>query len=309
MEKIKAGAYPVVVSLKELGNGYKNSQAEYTENKGIEIIIINNGKLLVYTDKKNVTLKAGEGLIINSGIGHKIRSINGERCVFYSLYFEPSFLYDDYLYEKYGQILGEGEKFSLIGLKDDNLRDEALLDCFNRVISANLIKKPGYEIVTKALLLKAWASFYESLCKEENSSENFKGRKALSQDRKRVIAGSDYIKEHFAEIVTLSDIAKYLHVSESECCRCFKREILRSPIEYLMEYRIFEAVRIIYKMPGSFDSVRELGIKTGFNSPSYFNRIFKKYTGFTPLEIKKMIISDINAFEKIYDMISEEVNI
>ena len=56
-----------------------------------------------------------------------------------------------------------------------------------------------------------------------------------------------YIQENFAEKITLEDIADSAAVSTRECLRCFKTSIHQSPMEYLIEYRIRAAKKLLEK--------------------------------------------------------------
>lgn len=61
-----------------------------------------------------------------------------------------------------------------------------------------------------------------------------------------------------------------------------------TPFEFLMRYRIFEAARRIQQASDSDRmSFSDLAYTTGFNTPSYFNKIFRKYMNCTPSEYRR----------------------
>jgi AraC-like DNA-binding protein len=65
-------------------------------------------------------------------------------------------------------------------------------------------------------------------------------------------------------------------------------------MDLLNNYRIEEAKEMLLK-PGKNDrSILEIAFEVGFNSKEVFNRCFKKYTGMTPSEFKKMNKGTIN---------------
>ena len=91
------------------------------------------------------------------------------------------------------------------------------------------------------------------------------------------------------EPLTLDKIADSILVSKSECCRCFKRAIGLTPIEYLMKYRIMEsAVRMKQK---ESESISEIAGTVGFNNTSYYSKVFKKMMGCTPSEYRQSLLS------------------
>lgn len=64
----------------------------------------------------------------------------------------------------------------------------------------------------------------------------------------------------------------------------FKKAIGMSPIEYLNEYRIRQAVRLL---KDSSLPVTEICLDCGYNNMGNFLREFRKYTGTTPLQYRK----------------------
>ena len=98
-----------------------------------------------------------------------------------------------------------------------------------------------------------------------------------------------YIEEHYSENITLDDLAASIHLSKSECCRCFKRTLQLTPFEYLMKYRIFRAASILQMNVPAPRSMSALAFSVGFNNASYFNKVFKQYLHCTPSEYKRKI--------------------
>jgi two-component system response regulator YesN len=55
-------------------------------------------------------------------------------------------------------------------------------------------------------------------------------------------------------------------------------------IDYLTERRMAEARRLL---ADTTESVTTIASRTGFGSPSYFQRVFKRREGLTPLEYRE----------------------
>ena len=92
-----------------------------------------------------------------------------------------------------------------------------------------------------------------------------------------------YITEHFSEDVTVSDIAAKFAVSRSKLERDFRDGIGEAPKAFLESCRLGEAKNLLIKtdLP-----ISEIAIKSGFSSPNYFFRFFKKHTGISPLRYR-----------------------
>ena len=94
----------------------------------------------------------------------------------------------------------------------------------------------------------------------------------------------DFAEQNFAENITLEQIAGAADIGERECLRCFNRTIRLSPMQYLLKYRIMQGAEMCLLHPA--DSVSDIAIRCGFDSPSYFTKIFKRFTGCTPREYR-----------------------
>lgn len=92
-----------------------------------------------------------------------------------------------------------------------------------------------------------------------------------------------YINDHFSDPLSLTEIAKVVHVAPSHLGRCFKKQTGLSVINYLLLLRIDTAKHMLCTTSYSVEMISEA---TGFNSPKYFNRVFKKYTGKSPSEFR-----------------------
>jgi AraC-like DNA-binding protein len=73
------------------------------------------------------------------------------------------------------------------------------------------------------------------------------------------------------------------HLSKAAFCRYFKKMTRLTFIEFLNQFRI-EQAKILLK---SDKNVTETCYECGFESLSYFNRIFKKVVGQNPMQFKK----------------------
>lgn len=77
----------------------------------------------------------------------------------------------------------------------------------------------------------------------------------------------------------MSDIAASAAISTRECTRCFKNTIHRTPFEYLLDYRIDMAEKLL---KNTDEPVLDIALKCGFTNSAYFGKIFKKQRKTTP---------------------------
>ncbi len=92
-----------------------------------------------------------------------------------------------------------------------------------------------------------------------------------------------YIQEHYADDITLDDLAQSAGVSKSECLRCFKLSMQDTPYHYLLEYRLQVAADLL---TNSTLSIGEVTQAVGFQSQSHFGKLFKTRIGFSPRDYR-----------------------
>ena len=84
--------------------------------------------------------------------------------------------------------------------------------------------------------------------------------------------------------ISIAEIAAQVEFSESHFMRYFKENMGTSFVDYLREYRLDMAARLLLVSDASIISIAE---EVGFDNLSYFNRAFKKKYGITPSQYRK----------------------
>jgi two-component system, response regulator YesN len=92
-----------------------------------------------------------------------------------------------------------------------------------------------------------------------------------------------YIAKNFSRNITLEDVAKEVHLNPSYFSSFFKQSTGSSFKEYLNMIRIEESKRLL---ANTDYSVIDIAVATGFDTQSYFSKVFKKYTGLTPRQYR-----------------------
>jgi len=89
-----------------------------------------------------------------------------------------------------------------------------------------------------------------------------------------------YTLEHYAENITLNKIAEIAHITPHAFCKYFKKHTRKTYNTFLNEIRISEACKKIIN--SNHDGISTIAYSTGFNSPTNFNRVFRKTIGMSP---------------------------
>lgn len=84
----------------------------------------------------------------------------------------------------------------------------------------------------------------------------------------------------------VADYAKLLHITPNHLNKTVKQATGKSPTKWIDETLVTEAKILLYQ---TGLSIGEVSDEIGMRDASYFSRLFKKYTGVTPLQYRQMI--------------------
>jgi YesN/AraC family two-component response regulator len=113
--------------------------------------------------------------------------------------------------------------------------------------------------------------------KSSSAQSNAKHNEYISEITK-------YIRENYAEDITLAGLSRKFGISESALSRKFKQEVGIGLWEFITQVRIFNAETVLMQKDISITEAARL---CGFSDSNYFATVFKKAKGITPLKYKK----------------------
>ena len=93
----------------------------------------------------------------------------------------------------------------------------------------------------------------------------------------------EHIESHYAAPLTINELAGQFGFSRRHLLRRFKEATGNTPIEYLQRVRIEAAKRLLEQSP---KNVGEIVSATGYADAKTFRLLFKKYTGFSPMNYR-----------------------
>ena len=94
---------------------------------------------------------------------------------------------------------------------------------------------------------------------------------------------AEYVQQHYTEELTLEELAQIFHVNSSYLSTLFAKKTGMNFSYYRNTLRIQRARELLAH---SEKSVSEIAMETGYNSISYFNRVFKEIVGITPIQYR-----------------------
>jgi AraC-like DNA-binding protein len=89
----------------------------------------------------------------------------------------------------------------------------------------------------------------------------------------------DYIRQHFADAISIQDLATACNLSISALERRFRKHLNKTPHQYLTEVRLENAQGLLQHTQ---KSIGIIALETGFTDHSHFTRVYKKQFGSPP---------------------------
>ncbi|WP_059172324.1 helix-turn-helix domain-containing protein [Bacillus sp. FJAT-27445] len=106
----------------------------------------------------------------------------------------------------------------------------------------------------------------------------------LARYSDQIVSALRIIHQEYSEKLTLNYLASKIHINSAYLSRKFHEEVGIGFSEYLNEYRLREAQKMLIEYPDL--SISTISEKCGFNSQHYFSQIFRKATGQSPRDYR-----------------------
>ena len=108
--------------------------------------------------------------------------------------------------------------------------------------------------------------------------------KALGTDMIDVVErATHYFNENYNQPINVEKYAEEHNFTPSWFIQNFKQVTKVTPMQYIMSLRINNAMNML---DTTKYNVTQIAMAVGYDNSHYFSRLFKKYTGMTPLEYR-----------------------
>ncbi len=248
----------------------------------LELILIYRGEACITAGQHNYLLKAGEGIFINSNVLHSGTGTGSDQCILHSFVFHPSLLtgsMDNIFMQKYILPLATCADLPSYPLKTDTAWQVQVLKSIENAYEITRVEDYGFEFRVRNLLTDACMKIASN-----NRHLLFDQTAERKPEADRIKVMLNYIHQHYPDTLELRHIAECANVSTRECLRSFHELLGISPMQYLIKYRISTSAELLVD---TNLSITEICTRCGFPSPSYYSKMFKRYTGATPSEYRK----------------------
>ena len=223
-----------------------------------------NGRLIY--QGKTYALTPGSVMLIDTQIPHEYHALE-DGWTFKYIHFQGgmSERYYNYIYSRMGAVYQISQDMVL--MVEDQLdtilkETEKNVDIDYAVVSSHI-----YSILTQFL---------------SNNNQNFNSEKTSN----RLELALSYIIGNYNRKITTDEIAAAAYLSRSYLSELFKKTYGIGPHEYLIMYRLSQAME---RLTNTNCSVAEIAEQTGFRDLFTFSRVFKQKLGITPTTYRNQI--------------------
>jgi len=177
------------------------------------------------------------------------------------------------------------ERWRTAGLSPDRIRKEAC-----RAISALFDHEHELSLLLEEIEELKQAETLEHLGQLLNgqirSRAKERGTLPARGNRQLIDKAIDFIAANYTHELTLQQAADHVHMSKNYFCLLFKKFTGQNFIDYVIRLRIGKAKELLASPELKIYEVAE---RSGFGDVKYFSKLFKKTTGFSPMEYRDRI--------------------
>lgn len=270
--------FPYIANLCDL-HVYPECTFPWHWHNEVEFFYMRRGCLEYHLPSGSYFFQEGEGGFINANILHMTRCQEQDPCIQEEHIFLPQFIggqSQSVLMRKYINPIIENPDFDLFRLDPSRQNHKALIDLLEESYQIYFAGYDGYELDILEKMTQLWKAFY-LLTREQQQT------KKASSHSDRIKTMMEFIAVHYHEKLTLKQIADSSFISVRECCRCFNETLGQSPFTYLMDYRLRKACDLLAH---TRLTITEIGNACGFDSSSYFGKVFREKFGYSPREYR-----------------------
>lgn len=138
----------------------------------------------------------------------------------------------------------------------------------NEVTVSNELKRVGTLFTLFSLLIETNnTTFNSEYTRYDYSSETY------------IEHALQFIQFNYNRDILIKDIADYIGINRSYLFNIFKNKLQMSPKEYLINFRMEKAKKLLCK---TSHSIKEISEKVGYNDPMTFSKMFRRIVGYSP---------------------------
>jgi AraC-like DNA-binding protein len=261
-----------------------NGRSRMNQHDFLEIDYLASGKLVWQVRDRFVTQQKGDLFLVSSWLYHRIYEFSSPPAKLIELAFVPEVIRSDCAHgddaEYLMPFLEQDSKFQHIIAADTGIPAEVINlvhKLEQRLPATSDLDQLNVKCNLKLILLLLAEHYTNSM----GSAKAIETRRRAAQRLRPVF---ELLEKHYAEPIHLADAASAMGMSRSRFTHFFKQMTGQTYVNYLNHFRVAHAQRLL-SVAGA--SIAEVSPSVGFCDQSYFGRVFRLFTGFTPKQYQR----------------------
>lgn len=245
----------------------------------IELLYVERGRLEYFTPKGSVLLQEHSAIFVNTGVLHSTRWSSSEESNIQRVhFFSPEFIgggTNNAIYDHLVAPLVWRKDIDVIPIHKEEESNRELLEMIRESYLLDN-KDKSFDLQIRATLSEIWLKLLSI-----SESIPVKDEDWMGSEVKQLLG---FVYDHFAEPITIDDLAAAGLTSRRQVFRIFQNTLHTTPMEYIEKYRVQYACKLLMETDLS---ITEIAMRCGMNSISYFGKRFRNIQGQTPSEFRK----------------------
>lgn len=283
MEKITYFAETDGISLERMiRQGKFDMHVKHFHNE-YEIFYLIEGERHFFFDNRIYVIKSGTLILVNENVIHMTRAINDEetghdRIILYVGKTKMQEL--DAKFSNLNLVKFFREYYGVFYLTPEQQQD--FMQFYKNLQQEFDSRKRNYKAMLEMEIIRYFIRFMREKTPHAAEDMNPAGKSKYQT----VYAMADYISENYKKPLSLDALASRFYLSKYYLCRIFKEITGYGINEYINIHRIQKAKRLLEETDMN---ISEIAHSLGYESLTYFEKVFKTYMTISPLKYRKTL--------------------
>ncbi len=273
---------PFMITVRDLHN-YRENKISWQWHPEVELFYMLEGRMEYRTARGIYVFEKGDAGFVNSELLHFTGCNEEDTCKQKAFIFMPHFIGGipgSAIDKKYVSPVTDEKRIDILKFPAGSQFAKDIIAMMQDIETVFTERDFAYEIKTREKLAYLWLELMNVVRVAPKKPE------IHCADEQRIKQMLGLIKENYGGKIEVKDIAEAGEISESECTRCFNRQLGQAPYEYLLDYRIEMACDMLSDFK---DSLKDVASACGFGNYGNFLKAFKEKTGMTPGEYRAKV--------------------
>ena len=250
-----------------------------------ELIYVDHGTTLISAGERSFPLQSGQVILHRPNLRHRIRCDGVHEANVFII----TFVCRSAAVNRFGKDpipLPASARSLIVALIEEGMKT---FDCHKWLIPLDDTPTGGQQVVRmylEMLLIQLLRSI------EQEDAPPSSSNAPTGDNRDNCLADNimAYLNQHVYEHITIEQLCTVFHYRKSRLCALFKKHTGKTIIAYFTERKIETAKELMRQGK----SVGQAATLLQFDTPQYFSRVFKSYTGLSPRAYRNSLMFDVN---------------